>query len=72
MIPERGAFCGSKRKGPTKKNLLVPNALAQILSKNVNIGHAWMTSVNLASALPKISFGKNPSKAMMIANDMWT
>ena len=41
-IPESGASCGSKRKGPTKKNLLDPKALAEILNKNYNIGSAWL------------------------------
>ena len=69
-IPESGASCDSKRRGPTKKNLLVPKALVPTLNKNARRGNAWVKSVKTEVARPRISFGKNPSKAMMIANDM--
>ena len=69
-IPESGASCESRRRGPTKKNLLVPKALAPTLNKNVRMGNACVKSVKTEVVLPKSSFGKNPSKAMMIANDM--
>ena len=38
-IPERGASCGRIRKGPTKKNLLIPKELAPTLRTNVTIGN---------------------------------
>ena len=66
-IPEHGAPCGIIRKGPFRKNLLIPKELASMLRQNVIMGSAWVKSLKTVAGVPYSSVGKKPFKVMMIA-----
>ena len=52
-IPDRGASLEINRNGPTKKNLLIPKALAKALSINVSIGNTFEKSVKFWVETPR-------------------
>lgn len=54
--PFRGYVLGRIGTGPDRKNFVMPNALENRLKRNVRIGRAWLSSVNVPG-LPHVSVG---------------
>ena len=55
--PFKGEFFGRNDIGPLKKNLVIPNELANKLKMKVRRGRAELMSLKVDSVSPKWSFG---------------